>query len=151
MNETVRKRSREEYEKVLAYMQQNKEKLIAEYSETVVTVPWVRLWDYAITENYKNFQDGFLWQVVDNHRSMPIIRYDGKTLYLRKCYEYSYLDGFNERLLCFDRQGNKYRFDILLPQEGDTENGNPSYWEFIKKVKPYIPSRRDLYNRKHGK
>lgn len=148
--ETARKyRSRKEYEKALAFLKQNEEKLVAEYSETVVTVPWARLWDYAIPENYTNFQDGFLWQTAESHRGMPIIRYEGKILYLRKCYEF--LDDLNQRILCFDRQGSKYRFDILLPQEGETESGNPSYWEFIKKTKPYIPTPRALYERKKNR
>lgn len=127
----------------------SRNKLIAEYSETVITVPASERWNYALPQNYKNFQDGFLYQVVESHRGMPMLEYEDKILYLHRaldcfCEE---LQAFSECLLCFDRSGNKYCFRVL---KDSLEEGviNPSYCEFIKRVKPYTPSHRDLYNRR---
>ena len=119
---------------------------IAEYSETVIEFPESRRWDCAIPENYLNFQDGFLWQVV-SYRCMPIMVYNGEIIYLHRSV---YVPELSECLLCFDRAGRKYCVKITAEGMSKYPEGNPSYWEFIKRVKPYTPSRRDLYNRRHN-
>lgn len=125
---------REIHQKIAA----SQEAELAEYAGNTITVPEERRWDYAIPENYTNYRDGFLWQDEEPYRGMPMIRYNGETLYLRRACSFAEL-GFDEdeKLLLFDRRGAKYLFIV---KKADVKlDSNPSYWDFIKKVKQYDP------------
>ena len=115
---------------------ENMRALIDEYGETVIVVPGERRWDYAIPENYTNYHDGFLWQDGEPYRGMPMIRYNGEILYLRWAVHWTVLDwDDDEKLVLFDRKGHKYTFTVkrLL----DPDKPNPSYFDFLPKVKKY--------------
>ena len=109
---------------------------IAEYSANVIKVPEERRWDYAIPENYTNYRDGFLWQDEEPYRCMPMIQYDGKVLYLHRSCSFAELGADeDENLMLFDRLGNKYLF--VVKKAGVCLDSNPSYFDFLKKVKQY--------------
>ena len=114
---------------------------IAEYSANVIEVPEERCWDYALPENYTNYRDGFLWQDEEPYRGMPMVNYEGKMLYLHRTCSFVELR-FDERekLMLFDRHGNKYLF--IVKKAGVLLEGNPSYFDFLKKVKQYDPEKK---------
>ena len=117
----------------------NTDRDIAEYGKNTIRVKANERWNYAIPENYVNFQDGFIWQVVPSTRGMPIVNYNGTTLYFYRNLSLTHYDqGLSEFLLLYDRNGNKYTF--LVEATNDAEEYNPSYYEFIKNVKKYTPS-----------
>ena len=125
---------KEIYQKICA----SREAELAAYSENVIEVQEECRWDYGIPENYTNYRDGFLWQDAEPYRGMPMIRYNGETLYLHRACEYPERRfDEDEKLMLFDRRGRKYVFIVKKAPVELTEN--PSYWRFIKKVKQYDP------------
>lgn len=114
---------------------------IAEYSENVIEVLEERRWDYGIPENYTNYRDGFLWQDEEPYRGMPMVNYKGKMLYLhRPCSFVELRFDESEKLMLFDRHGNKYLF--IVKKAGVPLESNPSYFDFLKKVKQYDPEKK---------
>lgn len=123
-------------------MEQSQAALMREYSGTTICIPADNRWDYAIPEMYLNYQDGFLVPHFEAYRGMPI--YDHPTfsrLYLRWGVPYHALDpGEDEKILCFNRRGQKFTVSILkYPKRPE---GNPSYFRFLPKVKKYTPKRK---------
>lgn len=117
------------------------ERKLSEYSETVIDVPAERRWDYAIPENYTNYHEGFLFQDGEITRGMPIVNYNGEILYLERALSFTEREpDENEKLLLFDRSGRKYTFIVRNPVDYDSPN--PSYIEFLSKVKPYKSMKR---------
>lgn len=126
--------------RAIDHIRDNTERSIAEYAEHVISVPESRRWDYAIPENYTNYHDGFLFQDGEPYRCEPLINYNGEILYLFRSLEwYERNDNEAEKYLLFDRHGHKYTF-IVTKDEHDN-GGNPSYFEFIQRVKKYMPQR----------
>jgi len=115
---------------------ESREALIREYSQNVITVPGEHRWDYAIPENYTNYQDGFVFQDGEPYRGMPIVRYNGEILYLRWAVHWTELDwDEDEKLLLFDRKGHKYTF--IVKKQLDPSQPNLSYYDFLPLVKKY--------------
>lgn len=131
------KRTRD-FDEIYRKITANQAAELAAYSENVIEVPEERRWDYAIPENYTNYRDGFLWQDEEPYRGMPMIRCNGETLYLHRTCSFSER-GFDEdeKLLLFDRRGAKYVFVVKKAPVRIDEN--PSYFDFLKKVKQYDP------------
>ena len=131
------KRARD-FDEIYRKIAANQAAELAAYSENVIEVPEERRWDYAIPENYTNYRDGFLWQDEEPYRGMPMIRCNGETLYLHRACSFSER-GFDEdeKLLLFDRRGAKHVFVVKKAPVRIDEN--PSYFDFLKKVKQYDP------------
>ena len=133
--------------RALRHYDENTAKEIAVYAETVIRLPESRRWDYALPENYTNYLDGFLWQDSDPYRGKPMLNYNGEILYLHRLLEYCDLaNGESEKYLLFDRHGRKYTFVTM--QEEDQPGGNPSYFEFLPRVKKYAPTRAAIIRRR---
>ena len=132
-----------DFKEVYAKICATREAEIAKYSENVIEVPEERRWDYAIPENYTNYRDGFLWQDEEPYRGMPMIRYGGEVLYLHRACEFceKRFDE-DEKLMLFDRHGKKYLF--IVKKAGVPMESNPSYWDFIKKVKQFDPETKKV-------
>lgn len=139
---------RKEYAaRALRHYAENTANEIAAYAENVIRLPESRRWDYALSENYTNYQDGFLWQDSDPYRGKPLLNYNGEILYLHRCIEYCDLaDGESEKYLLFDRHGHKYTFVTM--KEEEQPGGNPSYFEFLPRVKKYAPTRAALIRKR---
>jgi hypothetical protein len=126
---------RKDWAKIGEIIDRNHESLFEEYSETIITVSDDDKWDFAIPENYTNYQDGFLFPNSDSYRGQPIFNYNGTILYLRwNVSIYALKDNEREKYCCFDRTGKKYLVVITKTQ---TEGGNPSYFRFLPRVKKY--------------
>lgn len=122
--------------------------LLKAYSEHVIKIPQHSMWDFAIPEMYWNMSDGFLWSKAENYRGMPVIALPGKILYLRhEVGAHRLEENEFEKLLCFDRQNNKYTV-IIEKSDGVKEHGNPSYFRFLPRVQPYISKAKRLKKRK---
>jgi hypothetical protein len=94
------------------YSAQNKRDF-QEYSANRIDCTASERWNYAIPENYTNFQDGFLFQTADIQRGSPMLTYNGETLYFFRSASFVWLpDGITEMLLVYDRHGNKYTFSV---------------------------------------
>jgi hypothetical protein len=133
--------------RAIEHIRQNTAREIAEYSEHVISVSENRRWDYAIPDNYTNYRDGFLWQDSDPYRGQPLLNYNGEILYLHLRLEYCDLaDGEVEKYLLFDRHGRKYTFVTM--REEDSPGGNPSYFEFLPRVKKYAPTRAAIIRKR---
>ena len=120
-------------------MERSQAALMREYSRTTLCIPADNRWDYAIPEMYLNYQDGFLMPRFEAYRGMPV--YDHPMfgrLYLRWGVPYHALNpGEDEKILCFNRRGEKFTISILKCPE--REGGNPSYFRFLPKVEKYTP------------
>ena len=109
------------------------------YAETIIEVPEAERWRYAIPSNYTNYQNGFMVQDGEPYRGRPMLDYNGEILYLYRAIEWIDCNkDEDEKLLLFDRHGRRYTFIVRKAAEPLTNN--PSYWEFIKRVKRYVPS-----------
>ncbi len=140
---------RKEYiARAIAYQKQNLAAELLSYVKNTIILPESRRWDYAIPENYTNYQDGFLYQNSDPYRGAPLLNYYGTILYLHRLLEWHELDeGEIEKYLLFDRHGNKYTF-VVTAEEYDRSKGNPSYYAFLPRVKKYTPTRAALIRKK---
>lgn len=129
-------------EKIYNHIENNKARLIADYSWNIITIPDSEKWDYAIPGMYLNYQDGFLFPKYDAYKAMPLfILKDSTVLYLR--WEVSYFnlkDGEREKYLCFDRSGKKYT--VIIAESPIDEGGNKSYFRFLPRVEKYTGNRR---------
>ena len=134
--------TKKEYvDRAIAYQKQNLSAELLSYGKNTIILPESRRWDYAIPENYTNYQDGFLYQDSDPYRGAPLLNYKGKILYLHRVLEWHELrDDEAEKYLLFDREGEKYTF-IVTNEECDKDEGNPSYYAFLPSVKKYAPTR----------
>lgn len=129
--------------KVFSQISQNWAALIKEHSAETICIPESHAWDYAIPENYTNYQEGFLWEDCERYRGKPLIDHPQHgRLYIRaEPPMYLLRDGEREKYLCFDRHGNKYTVVVLYVPEEEKKGGNPSYFRFLPKVKKYVPKR----------
>ena len=117
--------------------------MLSEYAQNIIEVPEEQRWKYAIPDNYTNYHDGFICQNGAPYRGLPILDYNGTILYLFRIIELHEMDDdAKEKMLLFDRHGNKYTF-VVRPATAPMPGGNPSYWEFIKRVKKYTPRRKN--------
>ncbi len=133
--------------RAIEHIRQNTASDIAEYSEHVISVSENRRWDYAIPDNYTNYQDGFLWQDSDPYRGKPLVNYNGTILYLFRILEWGDLKPDEvEKYLLFDRHGRKYTFVTM--REEEQPGGNPSYFEFLPRVKKYVPTRAAIIRKR---
>ena len=136
-----RKRDNNHWEKVFSQIRRNQKALMDEYAEISISAPETMKWDYAIPENYTNYQDGFIFPDFESYRGAPIFDLTrdpliGEVLYLRWEVPYHVLEKHEaEKFLCFDRHGRKY---TVLFTAAPMEDGNPSYFRFLPKVKKYI-------------
>lgn len=122
----------------------NQETLIAEHSSITICIPELSAWDYAIPENYTNYQDGFIVpDFVKYRRAMPLFDHPRHgRLYFRWEVPFFLLKATErEKYLCFDRRGNKYT--VIIQHCPEHEGGNPSYFRFLPKVKKYAPKRKE--------
>lgn len=134
-------RKQRDYAAIFAAITRSQETLMAEHSGITICVPETEMWDYAIPENYTNYQDGFLMPNYDMYRGLPLFDHPqfGR-LYLRWEVPYYARDVYErEKFLCFDRHGGKYTF--IVTAAPCRETGNPSYFRFLPKVKKYTPKR----------
>ena len=129
-----------DYAAIWAAITRSQEKLMREYSEITICIPETHRWDYAIPENYTNYQDGFLFPDFEAYKGMPLFYYPSLgTLYLRWAVPYYVLkDGESEKHLCYNRQGEKVT--VIIESAPKHPDGNPSYFRFLPKVKKYKPS-----------
>ena len=107
-----------------------------------IEIPDSRKWDYAIPENYTNYQNGFLWQDNDPRKGDPLMVYGGETLYY--WHEADWIElkpGEREKYIAFKRNGEKVLIVIMADPEAIAD-GNPSYFEFIKRVKKYVTTKK---------
>lgn len=119
----------------------NQRVLCSEYSECMIIVPWAQRWKYAIPENYTNYQGGFIMEDDNPYRGKPILNYNGEILYLRYIVPwYGLGTGTVEHYLLFDRHGRKYSYIVQDAPEEEKQHGNPSYFDFLLRVKEYKPS-----------
>ena len=133
--------------RAIKHLEDNTARAIAEHSETVISVPESRRWDYAIPENYTNYRDGFLWQDEEPYRGQPLMNYNGTILYLYRILDYWALAEHEaEKYLLFDRTGRKYTF--VTTKEEHQPGGNRSYFEFLPRVKKYAPTRAELIKKR---
>ena len=133
------RRKAKDFSAIFAIMNRNQQALMDEYAGLTHYIPDLNKWDFAIPENYTNYQDGFLMPDFEEYRGMALFDHPkvGR-LYLRWSVPYYALkDGEKEKYLCYDRHGNKHTVVITEcpPQEG----GNPSYFRFLPRVKKYTP------------
>lgn len=139
-----RKHTDEHWERIYRQIRRNQEKLMQEYDEISIYIPEANKWDYAIPENYTNYQEGFLFPDFESYRGAPIFDFTGTdpinaVLYIRWDVPWHVLAEHEaEKYLCFDRRGNKYTVTI---QKAHGLKENPSYFRFVPKVKKYIPHR----------
>lgn len=131
------------FEAVFGKVKSGLDRKIEEYSENVIVVSEERRWDYAVPKNYTNYHDGFLWQDGEICRGMPIVIYNGETLFLERAIDYiGRKPDEDEKLLLFGRDGKKYTFIV---KKSSTElDGNPSYYDFLSKVKRYDPTLKKM-------
>lgn len=135
----MRKKQRD-FEEVCRKMDESRNVALMAYAEHVIEVPEERRWDYAVPDNYTNYRDGFLWQD-EAYRGMPMVLYNGETLYLHRPCSYMELRyDEDEKLMLYDRHGNKYLF--IVKKAGVPLESNPSYFDFLKKVKQYDPEKK---------
>lgn len=147
MNRRTTKMQREYTARAIKLMEQNTAKSIAEYAVNTISLPESRRWDYAIPENYTNYRDGFLYQDSAPYRGQPLMNYNGTILYLYRIMDYWALEEHEaEKYLLFDRHGNKYTF--VTTKEPETPGGNPSYFEFLPRVKRYAPTRAAIIRKR---
>lgn len=147
----MKRRRKIKWEQRIKLIDANYAALFEEYSEHVIKIPQHSMWDYAIPEMYWNMSDGFLWPKTDNYRGMPMLSFGGKTLYLRHhINNYRLEENEFEKMLCFDRQNNKYTV-IIEESSGVKELGNPSYFRFLPKVKKYVSKSERLRRIKENK
>lgn len=149
----MKRRRKIKWEDQVKLIKANYAALYKEYSEHVIKIPQHSMWDYAIPEMYLNYLDGFVMHkdLQDSYRGMPILLLDGKTLYLRHNIPYHRLEENEfDKMLCFDRQNNKYTV-IIEKHDGIKENGNPSYFRFLPKVKKYVSKAERLRQIKEAK
>lgn len=140
-------RHKEYADRAIRHYAENTANEIAAYAETVIRLPESRRWDYALPENYTNYADGFLHQDGEPYRGKPLMNYNGEILFLHRILEYCDLaDGEAEKYLLFDRHGRKYTFVTM--KEEDHPGGNPSYFEFLPRVKKYAPTRAALIRKR---
>lgn len=134
-------KKKRDYTDIFSKIERNHAKLFKEYGGITLCIPESKKWDYAIPENYTNYQDGFLMPDFDSYKGMPIFDHPqfGR-LYLRWNVPYYALEEYEqEKYLCFDRHGEKFTVSINhVPMQG----GNPSYFRFLPKVKKYTPKRK---------
>ena len=141
-----RKHPNEYWEEIYAKIQLNQQKLIEEYAEITLCIPEENKWDYAIPDNYTNYQDGFLFPNYESHRGAPVFDFTeqdpiNEVLYIRWDVPWHVLaEHESEKYLCFDRHGRKYTVTITKSHGVDL-TGNPSYFRFLPKVKKYQPRR----------
>ena len=127
--------------RALEHIRANLKADLERFAETIIEVPEAERWKYAIPANYTNYQDGFMEQDGEPYRWRPMLEYEGETLYLYRSIDWLYRqEDEDEKLLLFDRHGRRYTFIVRKAAERLTDN--PSYWEFIKRVKKYNPSLR---------
>lgn len=132
-------KKKKDWQQIFSLIHHNQDALMAEYTENEIVIPETSKWDYAIPENYTNFQDGFLWPNFDMYKGQPIIDFYGTILYLRwEVPFFALKDWEKEKYLCFDRTGKKYTVTIT---EALMPDGNPSYFRFLPRVKKYTPKR----------
>jgi len=125
--------------RALQHIRANKAADLERFSEIIVEVPEIDRWRYAIPSNYTNYQDGFLEQDGEFYRGRPMLDYNGEILYFWRSIDWlDREEDEDEKLLLFDRHGRRYTFIVRKAAERLTDN--PSYWEFIKRVKHYAPS-----------
>ena len=139
-----------DFSDIFATITRNQEALMAEYSRLTHCIPDLNKWDFAIPENYTNYQDGFLMPDFDRYRGMALFDHPmfGR-LYLRwEVPYYALKAGEKEKYLCFDRHGNKYT--VVITECPQQDGGNPSYFRFLPKVKKYIPRRERLRKREES-
>ena len=118
------------------------------FSENRIVVSEEDRWRYAIPENYTNYQDGFLEQDGDFYKGRPVLNYNGKILYFyRDVKWYGLADDEVEKLYLFDRHGQKYTF-VVKKSGHNMPDGNPSYYDFLPRVKKYQPTRKILIRQK---
>ena len=130
----------------LQHIRANLAAALEQFAENVIEVPEVDRWRYAIPANYTNYQDGFLEQDGEFYRGRPTLDYNGEILYLYRAIEWiDCNEDEDEKLLLFDRHGRRYTFIVRKAAERLTDN--PSYWEFIKRVKCYAPSLKSKLER----
>lgn len=136
---TAEQRAEERQVRALQHMRANKAADLERFSEITVEVPEADRWRYAIPANYTNYQDGFLVQDDRFYRGRPMLDYNGETLYFYRSIDWLDLqEDEDEKLLLFDRHGRRYTF--IVRKAAEPLESNPSYWEFIKRVKKYKPS-----------
>ncbi|MGE4354624.1 MAG: hypothetical protein AB7D36_11145 [Oscillospiraceae bacterium] len=107
-----------------------------------IDIPDSRKWDYAIPENYTNYQNGFLWQDNIPQKGDPLMIYCGEMLYF--WHEANWIDlnpGEKEKYIAFKRNGEKVLIAIIAEPEAITD-GNPSYFDFITRVKKYVTMKK---------
>ena len=132
--------------RALEHIRANLKADLERFAETIIEVPEAERWKYAIPANYTNYQDGFMEQDGEPYRWRPMLEYEGETLYLYRSIDWLYLpEDEDEKLLLFDRHGRCYTFIVRKAAERLTDN--PSYWEFIKRVKRYAPSLKSKLER----
>ena len=133
----MNKKWNKDFIRISAMIEDSWKKLLEKYRQNVIVVPGENRWDYAIPENYTNYHDGFLWQDGEPYRGMPIVLSEGKILYLHKAVRWIDLAADeDEKLLLFDREGNRYTF--IVKKQIDQDKPNPSYSNFLPKVKKYV-------------
>lgn len=133
--------------RAIEHIRRNTAEDIARYAETVISLPESRRWDYAIPENYTNYQDGFLEQNDTPYRGCPMLNYRGTILYLYRILDWcDLLETEAEKYLLFDRHGRKYTF--VTTKEEPQPGGNPSYFDFLPRVKRYAPTRAEIIKKR---
>ena len=139
MNEPTKTEQR--IDRAWAHIRANLKSDLGRFAETVIEVPEVDRWIYAIPANYTNYHDGFLEQDGEFYRGRPTLDYHGTILYFWRSIDWlDRLEGEDEKLLLFDRHGKRYTFIVRAAERRLKDN--PSYWQFIKRVKKYTPSLR---------
>lgn len=125
--------------RIMDHVHANLKADLERFSETVIEVPEIDRWRYAIPENYTNYHDGFLEQDGELYRGRPMLNYNGEILYFWRSIDWlDRQEDEDEKLLLFDRHGRRYTF--IVRRAAERLSNNPSYWEFIKRVKKYKPS-----------
>lgn len=134
-------KKKKDYTEIWGIIERNHAALFKEYGGITHYIPETEKWDYAILENYTNYQDGFLMPDFESYKGMPIFDHPrfGR-LYLRWDVPYYALaECEKEKYLCFDRHGNKYTISFT---HAPMPHGNPSYFRVLPKVKKYTPKRK---------
>lgn len=131
--------NKSEMDRAIRHIRANLRASLLEYGQHIIEVREEEKWKYAIPENYTNYQDGFLVQDGEPYRGYPLLNYGGTILYVFRTLSWADMaEDEKEKILLYDRRGNKYTF-IVKQAETPMEDGNPSYYEFIKRVKKYVP------------
>ena len=133
-------RKKKDYVAIFEKITACQKKLTEEYANYIFCMPETCKWDYAIPENYTNYQDGFLFPDYEAYKGMPIFDLPkfGR-MYLRwEVPLYALEEGEKEKYLCYNRKGQKITIVIL---SADMKNGNPSYFRFLSRVKKYKSSK----------